>query len=52
VLIGSFNFSSNATNSNDENLLVITDPTIAALYTQEFERRWAEARIAANISCR
>jgi phosphatidylserine/phosphatidylglycerophosphate/cardiolipin synthase-like enzyme len=52
VLIGSFNFSSNATNSNDENLLVITDPTIAALYTQEFERRWAEANLAANISCR
>lgn len=43
VLTGSFNFSANATESNDENLLIIEDPDFAALYLQEFDRRWAEA---------
>lgn len=43
VITGSLNFSNNANNSNDENVLVITNPTIAAHYLQEFDRRWAEA---------
>jgi phosphatidylserine/phosphatidylglycerophosphate/cardiolipin synthase-like enzyme len=51
VLTGSFNFSANATQSNDENLLFIQDPTLARLYIEEFERRWAEATIPANLRC-
>lgn len=43
VITGSLNFSDNANNSNDENVIVITNPAIAAHYLQEFERRWAEA---------
>jgi phosphatidylserine/phosphatidylglycerophosphate/cardiolipin synthase-like enzyme len=43
VVTGSLNFSSNADDSNDENVLVIANKDIAAEYLQEFDRRWAEA---------
>lgn len=43
VITGSFNFSKNANKNNDENLLILTNKNIAALYLQEFTRRWAEA---------
>jgi phosphatidylserine/phosphatidylglycerophosphate/cardiolipin synthase-like enzyme len=43
VITGSFNFSSNATNSNDENMIIIQDRSLAQQYVQEFDRRWAEA---------
>jgi phosphatidylserine/phosphatidylglycerophosphate/cardiolipin synthase-like enzyme len=52
VMVGSFNFSASATDSNDENLIIIQDATIAALYVQEFERRWAEAVLPSNVVCR
>jgi phosphatidylserine/phosphatidylglycerophosphate/cardiolipin synthase-like enzyme len=51
VLAGSFNFSANATSSNDENLLFIQDPALAAQYNAEFERRWAEATVPSNLTC-
>ncbi|MEL7432950.1 MAG: phospholipase D-like domain-containing protein, partial [Chloroflexota bacterium] len=38
VITGSFNFSSNASRSNDENIMIIRDADIAALYTDEFFR--------------
>ena len=41
VITGSFNFSDNADESNDENVLIIDNPEIAALYLQEFNRIWA-----------
>ncbi len=43
VISGSFNVSENATHSNDENMIEITDPDLAAQYLAEFDRRWAEA---------
>lgn len=43
VITGSFNFSDNADQSNDENVIIVTHNGIAAQYLQEFERRWAEA---------
>jgi phosphatidylserine/phosphatidylglycerophosphate/cardiolipin synthase-like enzyme len=43
VVTGSLNFSDNADESNDENVLVIANRDVAACYLQEFERRWAEA---------
>lgn len=43
VVTGSMNFSNNAAESNDENVLAISDPAIAQLYLEEFDRRWAEA---------
>ncbi|MFO7320425.1 MAG: phospholipase D-like domain-containing protein [Chloroflexota bacterium] len=51
VVTGSFNFSANATNSNDENLVIIQDADLAAQYLAEFERRWLEAVEPANVTC-
>ncbi|MBS1248698.1 MAG: Phospholipase D [Chloroflexi bacterium] len=43
VVTGSLNFSNNANDSNDENVIIIYNADIASLYLEEFERRWAEA---------
>ena len=43
VVTGSFNFSKNADESNDENIIIIQNAEIAAEYLKEFERRWDEA---------
>lgn len=51
VLTGSFNFSANATRSNDENMVIIRDPVLAAQYIAEFERRWAEAITPSGLTC-
>lgn len=40
VVTGSFNFSSNADDNNEENALIIDNPEIANLYLQEFEKLW------------
>jgi phosphatidylserine/phosphatidylglycerophosphate/cardiolipin synthase-like enzyme len=40
VITGSMNFSTNAEESNDENVIIIDNPEIARLYLQEFERVW------------
>ena len=54
VITGSLNFSDNANDSNDENVVIISDPVIAGLYLQEFDRRWAEAGEpdAEELGCR
>ncbi len=52
TLIGSFNFSANATDSNDENLMVVRNPDVAAQYIAEFERRFAEASPPDEIVCK
>lgn len=44
VILGSFNFSENADKSNDENLLIIEDPRLAAAFTTEFDRVLAVAK--------
>ncbi len=43
VILGSFNFSANAAESNDENLLVIHNADIAQQFIAEFERNYATA---------
>ena len=40
VITGSLNFSTNAEESNDENVIIIDNADIARLYMQEFERIW------------
>lgn len=40
VITGSFNFSNNATDNNDENVIIIDNSDVAALYLQEFSRVW------------
>ncbi len=45
VATGSFNFSKNADDNNDENVLIIYSPAISKLYLEEFEKRWDEAKV-------
>lgn len=41
TITGSFNPSKNANTRNDENIVIIFNETVAADYSQEFERLWA-----------
>jgi phosphatidylserine/phosphatidylglycerophosphate/cardiolipin synthase-like enzyme len=54
VVTGSFNFTASADTANDDNLLVIHSPAVAALYLQEFERvdSLAQSPNASDISCK
>ncbi len=51
VITGSFNYSNNAVESNDENVLIIRDGDIAALYMDEFLRVQSIATRADDITC-
>jgi phosphatidylserine/phosphatidylglycerophosphate/cardiolipin synthase-like enzyme len=42
VLTGSFNWSSQAEDKNNENLLIIMDNELAELYEKEFQKIWSE----------
>jgi phosphatidylserine/phosphatidylglycerophosphate/cardiolipin synthase-like enzyme len=44
TVFGSYNFSDNAASSNDENLLIVDDPALAASFTGEVERMLTLAR--------
>ncbi len=44
VITGSYNFTTRAERTNDENLLIIDDPKLAAEYLAEFERVFEQAR--------
>ncbi len=43
VVTGSYNFTNRGENINDENMLIISDPTLANLYSAEFDRLYAQA---------
>lgn len=43
VVTGSYNFSRNAEDNNNENVLILHSPDIAAAFTAEWRRVWAEA---------
>jgi phosphatidylserine/phosphatidylglycerophosphate/cardiolipin synthase-like enzyme len=51
VVTGSFNISTNATRSNDENVVIISDADLAAQYIAEFDRRWQEAKVPTAFTC-
>jgi phosphatidylserine/phosphatidylglycerophosphate/cardiolipin synthase-like enzyme len=44
VIFGSYNFSGNAEDSNDENILIVYDPEFANYFVEEFEAVWGEAK--------
>lgn len=50
VITGSYNYTSNAEHDNDENLLIIDDPTLANWYNQEFDRIYAQAQSPTKCS--
>jgi phosphatidylserine/phosphatidylglycerophosphate/cardiolipin synthase-like enzyme len=43
VITGSYNFTGRAEDTNDENLLIIDNPTLAGQYLEEFQRVFAQA---------
>ena len=43
VIFGSYNFSQNAKEDNDENFLIVDDPTLAAQFQTEFRRVYLRA---------
>jgi phosphatidylserine/phosphatidylglycerophosphate/cardiolipin synthase-like enzyme len=53
VVTGSFNFTKSANNENDDNVLVIYDPSVAKQYLDEFDRVNAIAKDPdpSNIKC-
>lgn len=44
VITGSYNFSASAENRNDENIMIIRDPAIAAQYLEHFETVYATGK--------
>jgi phosphatidylserine/phosphatidylglycerophosphate/cardiolipin synthase-like enzyme len=44
TIFGSFNFSGNANESNDENVLIVHDPTFTSFFIEEFNTVWDEAK--------
>ena len=46
VITGSYNFSSSAESSNDENVAILTSPEIAAVYLEEYRRIYQTAKDA------
>lgn len=48
VIVGSFNFSDNAQNQNDENLIIVDSPDLAKLFEAEFLRVYATAQNPPN----
>ncbi len=43
VVTGSLNFSSSADEENEENVVILENPEIAALYLREYQKIWAQA---------
>ena len=43
VITGSLNYSTNAEESNDENVIMLDNPELARLYLQEFDRIWVRS---------
>jgi phosphatidylserine/phosphatidylglycerophosphate/cardiolipin synthase-like enzyme len=48
TIFGSFNFSDNADKDNDENLLIVDDPTFSGQFEQEYQRVLATAKNPPN----
>ena len=48
VVSGSFNWSPSAAHQNDETLLVIDSPLLAAHFSREMDRLWRDAELGLN----
>jgi len=51
VILGSYNFSANADQSNDENLLIIYSPELAKEYEDEYQRMKSQAVVPQGDTC-
>ncbi|MEM8857321.1 MAG: phospholipase D-like domain-containing protein [Chloroflexota bacterium] len=45
VILGSYNFTGNANDNNDENILIVHDEEFASFFVEEFNAVWNEARL-------
>ena len=52
VITGSFNWSPSAAHTNDETLLVIHSPELAAHFTREMDRMWRGAELGVSARMR
>jgi len=52
VITGSFNWSPSAAHTNDETLLVIHSPKLAAHFTREMYRMWRGAELGISARMR
>ncbi len=44
VIFGSYNFTASAYRDNDETLVIVEDPQVAAQFLEEWQRVWAQAK--------
>lgn len=44
TIFGSFNFTDSANDKNDENVLIVHDPTFTGYFVEEFNTVWGEAK--------
>ncbi len=51
VITGSFNHTRAADTVNDESILILRSPQVAALYKQEFDRVFGIGRDSTNVTC-
>jgi phosphatidylserine/phosphatidylglycerophosphate/cardiolipin synthase-like enzyme len=51
VITGSFNFTQTADKANDDNILIIRSPAVAALYNQEFAKVYAQGKTPTTVTC-
>ena len=51
VILGSFNYSSNADTQNDENLLIVHDASLAAAYEQQYQLIKSQAVVPSGTTC-
>jgi phosphatidylserine/phosphatidylglycerophosphate/cardiolipin synthase-like enzyme len=51
VIFGSFNFSRNASEANDENLMIVEDAGLARLFLEEFARVWQHTSPPPRLAC-
>jgi phosphatidylserine/phosphatidylglycerophosphate/cardiolipin synthase-like enzyme len=51
VITGSFNFTRSADTANDDSLVIIRNPNVAALYITEFNKVFAEGKTPTSVKC-
>ncbi len=52
VITGSFNFTVTADNANDDNVLIIHNPAVAAQYLQEYARIYGAGKVSTDTTCK
>jgi phosphatidylserine/phosphatidylglycerophosphate/cardiolipin synthase-like enzyme len=51
VITGSYNFTKSADTINDENIIIIRNAAVAALYTKEFDKIYGGAKPPTTVTC-